>query len=51
MSAEEMSRKAQEASRDIDFSGEFKQAKEGFHKMRKSGNLEENTRGINIDDD
>ena len=49
MSAEEISKKAQEAAKDIDFDTEFKQAKEGFHKMRKEGNLENNARGVDID--
>ena len=51
MSAEEMSKKAKEATRDIDFSGEFKQAKEGFKKMRKEGNLEEQAKGVDIESD
>ena len=51
MTADEMAQKAKEAAEEIDFSKEYEKSKEGFKKMREEGNLEENARGINIDND
>lgn len=51
MTADEMAQKAKEAAGEIDFSGEYERAKEGFKKMHKEGNLEDISRGVKIDGD
>ena len=51
MSADEIAQTAKEATEGVDFKKEYKQAKEGFKKMREEGNLEEQAKGVDIESD
>ncbi|MBQ6972719.1 MAG: hypothetical protein IJP86_10255 [Synergistaceae bacterium] len=51
MSAEELKRTAERAAGGIDFRGEFEQSKQGFKRMRREGNLEDLSKGVDINSD
>lgn len=51
ISADEIAQTAKEATEGVDFKKEYKQAKEGFKKMREEGNLEEQAKGVDIESD
>lgn len=49
MTAEEMRAKAEEAAHEMNLRDEFMNTKDVFHKMRKDGSLDDNSRGVDIE--
>ena len=49
MTADEMKEKAKKVGREIDFKSEFKNAKEGFNRMREDGSLDKQAEGVDIE--
>ncbi|MBQ6111854.1 MAG: hypothetical protein IJL01_05620, partial [Synergistaceae bacterium] len=51
MSADDIKNEAKKVAEDIDFREETKKVREGFKKIRKEGNFEEQARGVDIESD